>query len=207
METLLNMLPADVRDAAPEWVWYVAFGSAALAALLLALGVLSFLWRLLRSGSAPPAANLEERFAEYPPLQPSTGDRRLLIEGVPVRLRLVVIAPAGKESTFDTEQIEKILDRILPGLGGIFQGDKPRIRVWPMQLSYQGFTTHLHRNAIVPEPPGELSKWVVVAGRAKLPDCQVMLGLGLEAIKPTTVGRRTIEAHEWATVLRVRVRD
>ena len=36
---------------------------------------------------------------------------------------------------------------------------------------------------------------------------QILLGLGLQAIKPTTVGRKTLKAHEWESVLRVRVRD
>jgi hypothetical protein len=207
MDTLLNFIPEDVRDLAPEWVWYATFGFAALVALLLALGVLSFVLRVFKGRPTHPGPNLEERFAEYPPLPPSTGDRRLLVEGVPVRLRLVIVAPAGTESRFDPALLEKLLERVLPGLGGIFAADKPRVRVWPTQLSHEGFANHLHRNTIVPEGDGQLSKWVVVAGRARLPDCHVMLGLGLEALKPTTVGRRTIEAHEWASVLRVRVRD
>ncbi len=130
-----------------------------------------------------------------------------MVEGVPVRLRLVAIAPAGKESVVDEDNLDKLLERILPGLGLIFKGDKPRVRIWPMQLSYDGFTKHFHRNTILPEGENQLTKWVVIAGRAKLDDCQVMLGLGLEAIKPTTVGRKTIDAHEWPVVLRVRVRD
>jgi len=118
-----------------------------------------------------------------------------------------VIAAAGTESNFDEAHLDKLLDRILPGLGSIYAADRPRVRVWPLQLSYEGFTKHLHRNTIIPEGPNQLSKWVVIAGRAKLNDCQVMLGLGLEALKPTTVGRKTIDAHEWPVVLRVRVRD
>ena len=59
-------------------------------------------WRLFRlvfgrrakTGDAAP--NLEERLAEYPDLKSSSGDRRLLADGVPVRLRLVVVAQRGK---------------------------------------------------------------------------------------------------------------
>jgi len=207
MEQLLNLLSEDVRGALPDGAWYAVFGFAALVALLLALGVLSFALRAFRRRPDNLGRRLEERFAEYPPLPPSTGDRRLLVEGVPVRLRLVVVAPAGTESDFDQDKIDKLLDRIVPGLGTIFLGDKPRVRIWPTQLSAEGFATHFHRNTILPKGEEQVSKWVVVAGRAKVPDCHVMLGLGLEAIKPTPLGRRTVEAHEWPSVLRVRVRD
>ena len=95
----------------------------------------------------------------------------------------------------------------MPGLGQICTADKPRVRIWPMQLSYNGFTTHFHRCTIVPEGDGELSPWVVVAGRAKLGKNQVMVGFALQALKPTSAGRLTLEAHEWESKLRVRVRD
>jgi hypothetical protein len=204
---LIEALPEDAAAWLSGWGWYVVLGFGALVVLLLFLGLLSFIGRLFARRPRHPAPNLEERFADYPPLPPSTGDRRLLIEGVPVRLRLVVLAAAGTESVFDENQLDKLLDRVLPGLGGIFNVDKPRVRIWPLQLSSEGFAHHLHRNTIIPEGERQLSRWVVVAGRAKLDDCQVMLGMGLEAIKPTTVGRKTLDTHEWPVVLRVRVRD
>ena len=76
-----------------------------------------------------------------------------------------------------------------------------------MQMSYKGFATHFHRNMLVPEPEGEPTPWVIVAGRAKLGTQQVMVGFALQAIKPTTLGRLTLEAHEWDSKLRVRVRE
>ncbi len=76
-----------------------------------------------------------------------------------------------------------------------------------MQVSYEGFAKHFHRNTLVPQTEGGLSPWVVVAGRAKLGKNQVMVGLALQAIKPTTVGRLTLQAHEWESKLRVRVRE
>lgn len=206
-QALIDAVPEDVGTWLSDWGWYVVLGFAALVLLLLLLGLLSYLRKLFSRQPQDKAPNLEERFAEYPQLKPSTGDRRLTVEGVPVRLRLVVVAAAGKESQFDEEHIDKLLDRILPGLGAIYVGDKPRVRIWPMQLSHEGFTKHLHRNTIVPEGERKLSKWAVVAGMAKLDDCQVMLGLGLEALKPTTIGRKTIAAHEWDVLLRVRTRE
>ncbi len=204
---LIDVVPEDVGNWLSDWGWYVVLGVAALIVLLLLLGLFSFLRRLFTRRPTNFEPNLEERFADYPPLPPSTGDRRLTVEGVPVRLRLVVLAPAGTDSRVDLHSVEKLLDRVLPGLGAICQGDKPRVRIWPLQLSYEGFTKHLHRSTIIPEGERQLSKWAVIAGRAKLDDGQVMLGLGLEALKPTTVGRKTVDSHQWDQVLRVRVRE
>ena len=97
--------------------------------------------------------------------------------------------------------------RILPGLGEIYAHDKPRVKVWPKQVSYQGFATHFHRNMETGAEEGVQTRWVMVAGRAKLGKFQIMMGLALQSIKPNTVGRRTVDSHEWATVLRVRVKD
>jgi hypothetical protein len=120
----------------------------------------------------------------------------------------LVVAPAGKADEIDEDNLDKTLEKILPGLGHIYNADKPRVRIWPVQLSYEGFTKHMHRNTIAPEAEGELSPWIVVAGRAKFGGKQqLMLGMALQAIKPTTVGRLTIDAHEWPTTLRVKVRD
>lgn len=206
-QALLDVMPDGIRAWLEGWGWYAVLGVGGLIVLLLVFSFLGFIRRLFSRRAPDVAPNLEERFAEYPPLKPSTGDRRLTIEGVPVRLRLVVVAPAGKESSFDPDRIDRLLDRILPGLGAVYKGDKPRTRFWPMQRSYEGFTKHLHRNTIIPEGERQLSKWAVVAGRAKLDDGQVMLGLGLEALKPTTIGRKTIDSHEWDVMLRVRTRD
>ncbi|MCS7045702.1 MAG: hypothetical protein NZO58_05040 [Gemmataceae bacterium] len=206
-EAISNVLPESARGLLDGPGWYILLGVAGVVALLVVLAFFGVLGRLFRREKKVPVQNLEERFAEYPPAKPSTGDRRLTIEGVPVRLRLVVVAAAGSESQFDEEQIDRLLDRILPGLGAVMKGDKPRVKIWPRQLSYEGFTKNFHRNTIIPEGENKLSKWAVVAGRAKLDDCQVMLGLGLEALKPTTIGRKTIDAHEWDVLLRIRTRE
>ena len=205
---LVEATPEGLRDLIQGWGWFVLLGLGGLIILLL-------LWWLLKKmlGGARPnkvetfEPNLQEDLGAYPPLKPSTGDRQLRVEGVPVRMRLVVLAPAGHDQEVDADEAAAMLDRILPGLGAIYHGDKPRVKVWPRQLSYEGFAKHFHRNMLVPEPEGELSRWVLVAGRAKLGKQQIMLGLGLQAVKPTTVGKRTVDAHEWVTILRVRVPD
>ena len=206
---LLDNVPADFRPMVESWGWWVILGVVGLLSLLILLFIArSFLSLFGGGGKRQPGSTLEEHLDQYPPLRSPSGDRRLLVENVPVRLRLLVIAPAGKADEIDEDNLAKTLELILPGLGKIYAADRPRVRVWPVQLSYDGFTKHLHRNTITPERPGELSPWIVVAGRAKFGGKQqIMLGMALQAAKPTTVGRLTLESHEWATRLRVKVRD
>jgi hypothetical protein len=204
---LVKSLPeGGARDFIQGSGWYLVLSVAGLIILLI-------LWALLRSlfrRKEPEEVrlpNLEEDLSQYPEPKPSTGDRQLRVEGVPVRMRLVVVAPAGKDDEVHADDVERMLESVVPGLGDICKGDKPRIKVWPRQLSYEGFTKHFQRNMLVPEPAGMQSRWVLLGGRAKLGKQQIMLGLALQAVKPTTLGRRTVEAHEWPTVLRVRVRE
>jgi hypothetical protein len=207
----INNPPPWLKDISPDgaqYIWWGILGFGALVVLLLLWALLSkFLGLFSRKPAKPKEKNLEEDLADYPPLPPSTGDRRLLVEGVPVRLRLVVAAPAGKESRVSAENIEKVLDRVLSGLGDIVIHDRPRVKIWPMQLSYEGFANTFHNNTTLPEGEDAPSRWVMVAGRAMVGKQQILLGLGLQAIKPTTVGRKTLKAHEWESVLRVRVPD
>ena len=71
-----------------EWI---VLGVGALVVLL----VLVLLLRALGGGkkSGGSERGLEENLATYPPPPGSPGPRRLLVEGEPMRLRLVVVAP------------------------------------------------------------------------------------------------------------------
>lgn len=174
--------------------------------------VLLILWLLVRKLFArkekhPTEIERVEKLAEYPDLPPSKGDRRLVVEGVPVRLRLVVVAPAGGASHVDRDNIDQLLDKVLPGLGDITASDRPRVQVWPLQLSYEGFANTFHRGTLLPEGEDQPSRWALLAGRAMVGRNQFLLGLGVQAVKANTIGRKTLKSHDWSTLLRVRVRD
>lgn len=210
---LVNRVPGGMRGYVQGMFWYIILGGAAVIALIVLYYLArSFLRRFMpgryeATEGKRLEAPLEEHLDEYPAPKPSTGDRQLKVEGVPVRLRLVAVAPAGKADEVNEEDVPAMLERVVPGLGEIFRGDEPEVRIWPFQVSYQGFAKHFHRNTIIPEEEGEPTPWVILAGRVKLGKQQIMLGLALVAIKPTTIRRRTLDAHEWASALRVRVRD
>jgi hypothetical protein len=61
-----------------------------------------------------------------------------------------------------------------------------------------------HRCTVKHEAEGEPSRWVLVVGRAMLGRQPVLLGLGLWAGEANTVGRLTLEPHQWLDVLRLR---
>lgn len=204
---LTDWMPASVRNRLDVEVWWLIFLTAGLL-LLLILGLL--LRRLMRSlfqRRRPPPdweRNLRENLDSCPlPTRPP-GDRVLYVYHLPVRLRLVIVAAPGKEMDLDATAVEKLLERILPGLGTMAERDRPRIRVWPPQLSQQGFVSAFHRCTPKREPDGEPSRWVFVAGRALLGRQTVLLGLGLWSDEPSTIGRVHLEPHQWLDVLRLR---
>jgi hypothetical protein len=201
----VDLLP----NAARPYALYILGGSLCFVLLLIIL-LLAAIARFVFAGRSSPDVkqrSLEEDLSEYPELKSKSGDRQLRAEGVPVRLRLVVVAPAGTASEIDLDELPAILDEVIPGLGEIYLYDKPRVTEWPTQVSYQGFGNHFHRNMLTGAKEGETTRWVLIAGRVKIGKKQVMLGVALQSIKPNTIGRRTIDSHEWASILRVRVKE
>src|SRR5437868_1350057 len=127
LQSLQDHLRAQIAEL-PGWVRRASVLVILRVGAIFALMMLVVVFRILfvrKKAAKPP--NLEEDLSTYPPLKSSGGDRRLMVEGVPVRLRLVVVAPARKESEVEDEKIESYLERMLPGLGDIFKADKPRV--------------------------------------------------------------------------------
>src|SRR5262245_49649290 len=111
-----------------------------------------------------PEAGLAENLAQYPPA-PKAGRQRLLVQGSPMRLRLVVIAPVGKKAFAKDGNVEPVLEDVVPGLGEVALVDKPRVRVWPTQLSIEGFPPTFWRKT--QRPDNQANNWVLVAGEAR----------------------------------------
>jgi hypothetical protein len=133
----------------------------------------------------------------------SAGVRRLVVEGVPARIRLVVLAPHGMGSTIDESAAEEILNNVIWGLGSIAGQDKPRIVVWPPQLSAHGFAAVFHRLTRKPEPDGQPSRWVLVGGPTPPRPRPILLGLGLWTDEPTTIGRLSMQANQWVSSIHI----
>jgi hypothetical protein len=148
-----------------------------------------------------PEAGLDEKLAEYPPA-PAGQSTRLAVQGLPGRLRLVVIAPLGKRP-LDSSNVEGLLNGLLPGLGEVVKQDQPRVRLWPPQLSQQGFAPTFGRLTHRPEPADQPSRWVLAAGPAKTQGQQVLIGLAIQTEKANNLNLITLGPLEWGNVLRV----
>jgi hypothetical protein len=144
-----------------------------------------------------------ENLAEYPP-PPLAGARQLSANGILVRLRLVVISPTGKsQDPISPDDVPDLLDDVLRGLGSFVKADKPRVRIWPPQLSVAGFAPTFHRLVSSPDEGAKSSRWVKLAGRARTGKRPVLLGLALLADESCKLGDVHVGTTEWGRLLQI----
>jgi hypothetical protein len=193
-----NWLP--YRDSlGPYGPWLVLGGGLALLLLFVA-----FLGRMFRRPPDRPShQEPQERLAEYPAAPAAPGAPRVHVENLAGRVRLVVVAPVGRQIAVSEEAIAPFLNQLVRGLGDVLAADKPRVRVWPSPLSVRGFAPTFFRAVIRPEPIGRPSHWVLLAGPTKIGSAQMLVGLALYADQPNTLGGMTLEPNDWRNVLRV----
>jgi hypothetical protein len=200
------MLPQAGKDFLDAGGWYLVLAILAVAIL----GILAVVFRgIVRAASRGrkkpnPEKNLAEDLGSYPPAPGKPGSRRLHVEGYPARIRLVVLAPQGKQDNVDAGRAEAILELVIKGLGGIAGQDHPRVRIWPPQLSTEGFAVSFHRLTKKPEPDTRPSRWVLVAGQARAGQKKVLVGLALQTDEKTSLGKLTVEPDRWNEVLRIK---
>jgi hypothetical protein len=205
LRPLLEQLPPDVQTFLNSGGWLLAVAVVVLALLLLvAVALRRLLARVRRRAPAeqPPVA---EDLASYPTPPALWGPRRLTLYGLPVRLRLVVVAPLGLEAGHIVpEDVEGLLDRVVPGLGPCIRADRPRVRLWPTQLSYQGFTAAFRLLTLVPQTEREPSRWALLMGRVLIARRPIVLGLALLGDQEHTFGAIALEhPHQWMQALRI----
>ena len=191
----------DVLDKVKSDSNLIVYAAAGLGGLL----VLIILLRIMRGVRRHP--NLEkgqnENLADYPPPPAATGPRQLQVNGTPVRIRLVVLAPAGNQQAVTADDAPEILDDVLRGLGGLLKFDKPRIRIWPAQLTLPGFAPTFHRLVKSPDAGKAKSEWVKVAGVARVGGKPLLVGLALLADDACKIGELKMDHMDWAETLQV----
>lgn len=149
-------------------------------------------------------AGLAEKLAEYPPPPAHKGSRILTVLGVEVRVRLIAVAPFGKnQSPISPDDVAGLLDDVLRGLGGVVATDKPRIKVWPVQLSATGFAPTFFRLVHSPDAEGTASTWVLAAGPARAGNRPILLGIAALARDPHKLGRLILENKDWVESLQL----
>jgi hypothetical protein len=184
-------LPADKNTL-------LLYGASAAGSVFVLLVLIVFL-RRPRKG-VDPESGLSEDLATFPPAPRGHRHYQLLVMNQPVRLRLVVIAPVGKKPI---GKFDSVLEQVFRGLGEVSIDDKPRIRVWPPQLSSSGFAPTFFRLTRRPEPDGKPSRWILLAGPARAGSMPVLVGLAVQTETPTKTGLVTVDETQWGEVLRV----
>lgn len=123
---------------------------------------------------------------------------------VPMRLVVLVLAPVGRGSALPaTDQLPAIVDQIAPGLFEVAQAHQARIKLWPPQLSAQGFAAALFANLPLPGNRGKGTPWCAISGRFAAGEQSYLAGVVLRAAATNSLGQITL-AHEaqWLEVLR-----
>jgi hypothetical protein len=183
-------------------------GGAGLAALLfVVLPVVLFLLFHRRADRPEPVApDLQIDLATLPDHGPEPDGPRLEFYGTPVRLAVLVLAPAGRNNPTPTDaELPDLIDSLVPGLWAVVQAHGPLVRCWPFQLSTQGFTHSFFNNVQLPGDRGKGTPWSAVAGRFEVGDRHLLAGLICVADRPNSLSQVTV-AHvgQWLDVLRVR---
>jgi hypothetical protein len=187
--------------------WISESDPLALALGAIVVGVLillaALLWR--RRRGPPPlrepalAIDLDSLTAGPPEEGP-----QLHCYGLPVRLAVMVLAPAGRggEVPAGVER-SAALDQIVPGLPRVAAAHGTLIKVWPAQLSPRGFAQVFFTNVKLPGDRGKGSPWCSLAGRFEANGQPYLAGMALCAARPNSLSQHTIELpSEWLEVLR-----
>jgi hypothetical protein len=172
------------------------------AAVVVVLIVIAFLLIRRPKRQADPEQGLSENLAGFPPAPGRPGKRRATVHAQPMRVRLVVVAPTGKKP-LSVEDAESLVGSMMRGMDEVLKADRPRIRVWPPQLSNVGFAQTFFRRVFRPEPRGRMSNWVRVAGPAKAGATPLLLGMAFLADEPTDIDELDLNGNEWLDVVRV----
>lgn len=175
------------------------------AALVFLLVLNSMLRRWRASKQELPNLELLEELATYPPAPTlATSQKQLTLYGLPVRIRLIVLGPLGKDSgQLDEHDVESILEKMVPGLKDRLSQDLPRVRLWPTQLSHAGFVAAFRRNTQLPEGEARIRRWVLVVGKVLRDGSPVAVGMALQSSEENTLGPVVLQhAHQWMEVMR-----
>ncbi len=161
-------------------------------------------WRQRRPTRRDTAAR-EPTLDELAPAGPPAHGPQLLLRNIPVRLVMVVLAPVGRGSPVPSSaEIPQIVDQIVPGLQKVAAAHGAAIKLWPPQLSTQGFASAFFGDQPLPGNRGKGSPWSALTGRFSTGDRPMLAGIILRAAAPNNLGQITLEDEtRWLDALRV----
>lgn len=200
---LTDWIPDAIRKELNVEVWWLVELVVVLFALLFVGLFLKALWRALFRRRRKKVDWDKETREDLESCPLANGPPCLWVYHVPVKLRLIVLAPQGTGAEIDPDEVYKILDCVVPGLGRVIKRDRPRVSLWGGHLSTMGFTNSFHRCTPTGAREQEPSKWIMLAGPARGGGYQVFLGLGLWSETETTLSRKNLEPVQWLDILRL----
>ena len=132
-------------------------------------------WLVVRSVRSSPAATSGSPFRSDDRSQsafrcrPTANGSWLEFYGTPVRLAVLVVAPAGRDGQLPRarKSCRGLMEQLIPGLPQVIAHHRPLIHRWPAQLSSQGFVRAFFLPRGVPGRPG--TRDAVVRHRRKIP--------------------------------------
>jgi hypothetical protein len=179
---------------------------------LVILVVVYSLWRLAVRRRKPPRAVTPDLHVDVSQLDdrgPPAEAPVLRYYHTPMRLAIVVLAPAGRDRALPApEDLSDVVEAIVPGLSKVIASHKPVVYRWPAQLSTQGFAHGFFANVKLPGDGGKGTPWCSAAGVFRFRGQVNLAGLVMCAESAIHFGRRKIEQEEkWLDVLRVDASD
>jgi hypothetical protein len=201
MDNLLQTVQQFLSTDEGRWV-----AISVVMAIVFLLVLRSALKRWQRPRNDILELELLEQLAGYPPPPPlPAGIKQLSLYGLPVRLRLMVLGPLGHDAgAISGDDVNAIVERMVPGLAERLSQDLTRVRLWPTQLSQAGFQAAFRRNTQLPESEDRIHQWVLVIGKVLYQGRPIAVGMALQSSEPNTLGPVVLQhAHQWMEVLRL----
>jgi len=203
---VLQMIPISFLEEAGQFM--MSFWPIVVILLLIVvlLGVRSIFFRRRKPSLPEPdlRIDLDSLHPEPPPESPG-----LEFFGLPVRLVVLVLAPAGREGVLPpTDQRHELFESIVPGLAEVVQVHRPLLVTWPPQLSAQGFIHRYFQNVRLPGNQGRGTPWCSAAGPARCSGQVFLVGMTCYAVRPNHFSQEVIQ-HEgdWYRLFRVTFRS
>ncbi len=205
-----NLPLQNIWNSVSEWGppaarWLVPLGCVLLGLYLISRGLRAWLGK--RRRREPDRLRVEPLdLATLGEEGPPAVFPRLEAYHLPMRLALAVLAPLGRAVPLPAEsEVPALLDHMVPGLRHVMDLHRARARVWPEQLSAEGFTRRFFAHANLPGNHGQGTPFCVLAGRFTAGEHAYVAGLVLVSDKPNNLGEIVVERETgWLDILRIR---
>jgi hypothetical protein len=134
------------------------------------------------------------------------GAKQVMVQGVPGRIRLIVLVPAASVTVVPPEGTHApVLDAAFPGLSGVTATDFPKVVYWLDPRARDNFRAALAERVKMPEAADEGSRWVLVAGDVAAAAGALHLALAIRTEKPPALRFVEVPASGWNIALGIRV--